>query len=67
MFSLLMHILISIQLSHEEEYPFVWAMIYYPLVVVMFFINCFADVAPHYDGEEKSDVKILFVLLLLEL
>ena len=62
MFSILKHVLFSTQLSHEEEYPFVWAMIYYPLVVVMFFINCFADVAPRHDGEEKSDVNILFVL-----
>ncbi len=44
-------------MSKEEEYPFVWEMIYYPLVVAMLFINCFADKEPLYmEGESKSDV-----------
>lgn len=43
-------------MSSEEEFPFVWDMIYFPLVVFMFFINCFSDVAPRYSDAEKSDV-----------
>lgn len=44
-------------MNKMETYPFVWEMVYYPLVVVMFFINCFADKEPLYmEGEGKSDV-----------
>ena len=43
-------------MSYEEEFPFVWGMIYYPLVVTMFFINCFADVEPSLIPWEKSQV-----------
>uniref|UniRef100_A0A0P4Y794 ABC-type glutathione-S-conjugate transporter n=1 Tax=Daphnia magna TaxID=35525 RepID=A0A0P4Y794_9CRUS len=43
-------------MNKMETYPFVWEMVYYPLVVVMFFINCFADKEPLYmEGEGKSD------------
>ena len=44
-------------MSSEEEFAFVWDMIYFPLVVFMFFINCFSDVAPRYSDAEKSDVR----------
>ena len=44
-------------MSSDEEFKFVWAMIYYPLVVLMFFINCFADAEPQFRfGYSKSDV-----------
>lgn len=47
-------------MSNMETYPFVWEMVYYPLVVVMLFINCFADKEPVYmEGEGKSDVIFL--------
>lgn len=40
-----------------EAYPFVWEMVYYPFVVAMLFINCFADKEPLYmEGEGKSEV-----------
>ncbi|XP_046653460.1 multidrug resistance-associated protein 1-like isoform X4 [Daphnia pulicaria] len=39
-----------------EAYPFVWEMVYYPFVVAMLFINCFADKEPLYmEGEGKSE------------
>lgn len=48
-----------LQMSKAEEYPFVWDMIYYPLVIIMLFINCFADKEPLYrEGEAKSDVSL---------
>ena len=50
-------------MNKEEEYPFVWEMIYYPLVVITLFINCFADKEPLYmEGESKSDVIFNFNL-----
>ncbi|XP_059352167.1 multidrug resistance-associated protein 1-like isoform X3 [Daphnia carinata] len=43
-------------MNNMETYPFVWEMVYYPLIVLMFFINCFADKEPLYmEGESKSD------------
>lgn len=46
------------QMSKEEEFPFVWAMVYYPLVIGMLIINCFADKPPRYSHDgEKSDVR----------
>lgn len=64
-------------MSNEEEYPFVWEMIYYPLVLAMIFINCFADKEPIYtEGHSKSEVSrpqlfsltalIKFIVLLTE-
>lgn len=47
-------------MTGEEEYPFVWNMIYYPLVVAMVVINCFSDKEPDYvEGERKSNVSTL--------
>ena len=44
-------------MTPDEEYAFVWNMIFYPLVVIMFFVNCFADAEPLYiEGQTKSDV-----------
>ena len=44
-------------MSSGKEYNFVWMMIYYPLVVLMLFINCFSDSDPAYIGElSKEDV-----------
>ena len=44
-------------MTPDEEFAFVWNMIYYPLVVIMFFLNCFADARPRYiEGVGKSDV-----------
>jgi len=44
-------------------------MIYYPLVVIMFLINCFADAAPQYvEGQTKSEViYTLFQIIMLNL
>lgn len=43
-------------MSRQEEFPFVWAMIYYPLVIGMLIVNCFADKPPRYSHDgEKSD------------
>lgn len=43
-------------MSTEEEFSFVWNMIYFPLVFFMFLVNCFSDVEPRYTDGEKSDV-----------
>jgi len=47
---------ISDGMSQEEEFPFVWNMIYFPLVFGMFVLNFISDAAPKYvEGEIKSD------------
>jgi hypothetical protein len=52
------------QMDSLETYPFVWEMVYYPLVVAMLFINCFADKEPMYmEGEGKSEVIVAFLFL----
>ena len=51
------------QMSEEEEYPFVWEMIYYPLILAMIFINCFADKEPLYtEGHSKSEVRFSYLI-----
>jgi len=43
-------------MSEEETFPFVWDMIYFPLVVAMLFLNFFSDKEPQYvEGEVKCD------------
>ena len=54
-------------MSQEEEFPFVWNMIYFPLVFGMFVLNFISDAAPKYvEGEIKSDVccSIIFGFLI---
>ena len=41
------------QMSEEEEFPFVWFMIYFPLVVAMFFLNFFADTPTECDVSQS--------------
>nr|QST14985.1 ABCC1-1 protein [Diaphanosoma celebensis] len=43
-------------MSDEEEFPFVWMMVYYPLVLLMLFLTCFAEPEPEYRyGFEKTN------------
>ena len=44
-------------MSSEEEFSFIWMMVYYPLVVLMLLLNCFAEPEPAYRyGYDKADV-----------
>ena len=53
-------------MSEEETFPFVWDMIYFPLVVAMLFLNFFSDKEPQYvEGEVKCDVSRLNYCLVL--
>jgi len=53
-------------MDNSEAYPFIWEMVYYPFVVAMLFINCFADKEPLYmEGEGKSEVICLISLLFI--
>ena len=43
-------------MTKDEEFPFVWNMIYYPLVLIMLVLSCITDAEPKYVEGERSKV-----------